>query len=124
VIACGAEGVPAAPVSRSTLVTFHRTGGIAGRDDRVAVLRNRRVTVRHYRGGTQHRRLSVAAMAALRRDLAAAHLERPLPPPGPGGCADCFVFDVAADGHSAHLSEIDIPARVRPLLARLSRLAN
>jgi hypothetical protein len=122
--ACGTESAPAAPPSGFAPVTFHRTGGFAGVDDRVKVYRDRRVTVRHRTGETQHRRLSVAAMKGLRRDLAAAHLERPLEQPGPSGCADCFIYDVASGGHSVHVSEDNVPERVRPLLARLSRLAN
>jgi hypothetical protein len=118
------SGQTPATAASSTVVTFHRTGGFIGGDDLVKVYRDRRVTVRHRTGAAEHRRLSVTSMKRLRHDLAAAHLERGLPSSGPSGCADCYVFDIAAGGHRVHFSEDRTPARMRPLIDRLSRLAN
>ena len=116
--------VPGAPAAaRSTVVTFHRTGGFAGFDDSVRVFSDRRVVVRSRGAAARRARLSVKGMRRLRRDLRAAHLERRLPAPGPSGCADCFEYTIAYGGHRVSVSEDRVPKRMRPAIARLSRLA-
>ena len=113
---------PAPAAAHSTLVTFHRSGGFAGFDDRVTVKRDRRVTVRSRGAAARHTRLSKAAMRKLRRALEAARLDQPPPQGPPSGCADCFVYSIAYGGHRVELSEDRVPDRMRPAINRLSRL--
>jgi hypothetical protein len=115
----GAVGPAAA---RSTVVRFERSGGFAGFDDHVTVFSDRRYLARSRDGAARRKRLSTKGMRALRRDLEAAHLDRPPPRAGPGGCADCFEYTIAYRGHRVSLSEDNVPDRMRPAIARLSRL--
>jgi hypothetical protein len=113
----------AAPATSATLVTFHKTGGIAGVDQRLTVRTDGRATVSGRSGPTRHRQLRAATMRRLRSRLAAAHLERPLPPPP--GCADCFEFAISYHGHHVKLVDAgNLPARVGPLVAELTRVAD
>jgi hypothetical protein len=115
--------VPAKP-GKSVLVSFHRSGGIAGRDDRATVLADRRVTVRSDRSATRRWRLSVAAMRKLRQSLDAARVDRSLPHSAPGGCADCLSYTITYRRHRVELTDDRVPARMRPALSRLSRLVD
>src|SRR3954447_4187481 len=81
VVVTGVGTSPSPAATDGTLVTFVRSGGFAGVDDRVTVKRDRRVTVRSRGGAARHKRLSRAAMRKLRRDLDDAGFDRP-PPSG------------------------------------------
>lgn len=117
-----ATDTPRAPaVGRSTLVTFHRSGGLAGVDDRVTVKSDRHFVVRSRGSSARHGRLSAAAMDKLRHALSKAQLDRPVSQ-GQGGCADCFIYTITYKGHRVELSEDRVPARMRPAIDRLSRL--
>jgi len=119
----GSDTPPAPAAAHSkTLVTFHRSGGFAGVDDRVTVKRDRRVTVRSRGGAARHKRLSKAAIRKLRGDLEAAGFDRPPPKGPPSGCADCFIYSITYDGHRVQLSEDRVPDRMRPAIDRISRL--
>jgi hypothetical protein len=113
---------PAPAAGESTLVTFHRTGGIAGVDDRVTVKADRHVTVRSRGSSAGHRRISVAAIRRLRHALKEARLGRPPPQGPPGGCADCFHYTISYGGHHVQLSEDRVPDRMRRAIDLLSRL--
>lgn len=115
-----ATRAPAA--GKSTLVTFHRSGGFIGVDDRVTVKSNRRFTVRSRGSSARHKRLSVAAMRKLRHALKEARLDEPLAQGPPSGCADCFYYTITYQGHRVQLSEDRVPDRMRPAINRLSRL--
>jgi hypothetical protein len=115
----GAVGPAAA---RSTVVKFERSGGFAGFDDHLTVFSDRRYVARSRDGAARRLRLSVKGMRALRHDLDAAHLDRPLPAPGPSGCADCFEYTITYHGHRVSLSEDKVPDRMRAAIARLSRI--
>jgi hypothetical protein len=123
VIGPAGGAAPAAPSSKATtgrLVTYERSGGIAGRTVRLVVSRSRRVTGRP--GGrsflltrTEYRRLA----AAIRRaDL--PHLPARSRPNHP--VADGFVYAVSADGRTVHAETGAVPRRLAPLLSRLAHL--
>jgi hypothetical protein len=119
----GADRAPApASAHTKTLVTFHRSGGFAGVDDRVTVKRDRRVTVRSRGAAATHKRMSRAAIRKLRRALEDGRFDQPPPEGPPSGCADCFVYTIMYGGHRVQLSEDGIPDRMRPAIDRLSRL--
>jgi hypothetical protein len=104
-------------------VSYERTGGIAGVDDRVEVSGGGAVTVRH-RDGAKHRtRLSVRRLRALRSTLTVAHFERPVTS-APTGCADCFFFRLRHGGHTLAFSQLAVPARVNGVLRILTRLGD
>jgi hypothetical protein len=119
----GDAGTVSAHADATPLVSYERTGGIAGVDDRVEVSGGGAVTVRH-RDGARHRtRLSVRRMRVLRRALTAAHFERPVTT-GPTGCADCFFFRLRHGGHTLSFSQVAEPARVNGVLRILTRLGD
>jgi len=115
----------ATPVSAkpATLVTFHKSGGVAGVDQRLTVRTDGRAAISNRGATTQHRQLRASTMRRLRSRLAAAHLERPLPQP-PMGCADCFEYAISYHGHHVKLIDAgNLPARVVPLVNELTRIA-
>jgi hypothetical protein len=112
---------PSPAAVNGTLVTFARTGGFAGVNDRVTVKRDRRVTVRSRGDAAKHTRLSRAAMQKLRRELDDAQIDHP-PADSPPSCADCFVYTITYKGHRVQLTEDGIPERMQPAIQRLSRL--
>jgi hypothetical protein len=105
-----------------TLVSFHRTGGFAGREDHVVVRTDRRFTVRSKREAVRRGRLSRAGMRKLRRDLDRARIDHP-PAAPPPGCGDCFIYEIAYKGHRVKVTDGAIPERMRPAITRLTRLA-
>jgi hypothetical protein len=124
-VGCGSAdaGTVPAHADAAPLVSYERTGGIAGVDDRVEVSGGGAVTVRH-RDGAKHRtRLSARRLRALRRALTAAHFERPVAA-GPTGCSDCFFFRLRHGGHTLSFSQLAAPARVNGVLDILTALAD
>ncbi|MBS1893755.1 MAG: hypothetical protein JST59_20840 [Actinobacteria bacterium] len=103
------------PVHDFTLA-YKRTGGVAASTQTLAVRAGRRATVAT--GGTsagRHRtefRLAVSDVRSLQKGLSQARLDT-IPAPGPGGCADCFLYDLRYQGHHIALEEVDVPARLR-----------
>jgi hypothetical protein len=123
-VGCGSAETRTVPAhaDAARLVSYERTGGIAGVDDRVVVDAGGAVTVRH-RDGVRHRtRLSARDMRALRRALVAAHFKRPVTAV-PSGCADCFFFRLSHGGHTLSFSQLAAPARVNAVLRILTQVA-
>ena len=121
---CGSAETRTVPARTASglLVSYERTGGIAGVDDRVVVSATGAVTVRHRNGVRHHSRLSAQNLRSLRRAVAAAHFERPVSA-GPNGCADCFFFRLTHRGHVLSFSQLGAPARVNGVLRILTPLA-
>jgi hypothetical protein len=105
------------------LVSYERTGGIAGFDDRVVVFGGGAVIVRHREGAKRHTRLSARRLRALRHAVRAAHFERPITA-RPPNCADCFFFTLRHGGHTLSFSQVGAPARVNGVLQILTPLAD
>jgi hypothetical protein len=124
-VGCGSAdtGTVSAHAGAARLVSYERTGGIAGVEDHVNVFAGGAVTVRHRDGAKHHTRLSARRMRALRRAIAAAHFEQPITA-GPTSCSDCFAFHLRHDGHTLSFSEVGAPARVNGVLRILTPLAD
>ena len=118
--ACSAAAAPSHP---GRLVDFSRTGGLAGLQLRVTVLRDGRATIVGGRRDTRsHRRLRPRTMTHLRRVLAAARFDRV--PPFHAGCVDCFVFAVRYRGvRAAWNAGRGVPRSVQAAVAALMRIA-
>jgi hypothetical protein len=111
-----------ANAAAAPLVSYERTGGLAGVDDRVEVSAGGGVIVRHRDGATNRTRLSVRRLRALRRAVTAARFERPVAT-RPTNCDDCFHFRLHHGGHTLSFSQLAVPARVNGVLRILTPLA-
>jgi hypothetical protein len=113
---------PAAATAK-TLVSFERSGGIAGVTVTVAVSTTGQVTG-DVNGGDRSHRLRAATLRHLRGLLADAHWERASP--GPSHCADCFSYVVRYHGHRARYDDSQsrqVPSSVRAVVAELVRIS-
>jgi hypothetical protein len=124
--ACGASsGASETTRAARPLVTFARTGGLAGVRDtlRVSVAGRVAVTRRPASSPTRFTRLGPRRLGALRRALRRARLPRRARYPGPPGSADLFHYVIATPGHRVEAGGLGrAPARVRRLIARLTAL--
>ena len=125
-LACGASMASAElpPVDDFTLA-YQRSGGIAASTQTLAVRAGRHATVTTKGApGSGHRsefRLAVGTVRSLQRALSQARLGS-IPGPGPGGCADCFLYDLRYRGHHVALEEIDVPPRLRRVFDQLDSI--
>jgi hypothetical protein len=123
----GATAVAAAdpsPVGEFKLA-YKRSGGVAGGGQTLAVRPGRRATATTDTGPTERTRvefrLPVRRVRALQQSLARADIGS-IPPPGPSGCADCFLYDLRYDGHRVQLEEVDVPPRLAAVFAQLDAI--
>jgi hypothetical protein len=123
-IGCGgataASAEPAA-VNDFTLA-YQRTGGIASSTQTFAV-RPGRLATATTSGSSEGRKRSEFPLPArrvrsLQQSLSRARLES-IPAPGPGGCADCYAYDLRYDGHHIELEEVDVPPRLRAVFDQI-----
>jgi hypothetical protein len=69
--------------------------------------------------------LEADELETLRSELEAADLDEVAQPPGPTGCADCYVYEVAYGGETISYEEsleAAIPASVIALVSHLSEI--
>ena len=122
---CGnAEDSTTAPSGDpDTLVSYSRTGGIAGVDERLRVAPDGAATLTL--GPTANPasfQLAAADLATLRDEVDAADLAN-FEPPGPTACADCFVYDIeTADGRASYAETDQPPPAVQALAAHLGAI--
>jgi hypothetical protein len=112
---------PAPSTSASRLITFTRSGGLAGQTQRLIVSRARRITVTPHGKAytltrTQYQRLvndlDRADLESLPRVMKPDHV-----------VADGYVFTIAARGRTVRTETgAAVPARLQPLLNRLGAL--
>jgi len=126
-IGCGgASAASAEPTSvHDFTLAYKRTGGVAASTQTLAV-RAGRVATATTRGTSEGRTrtefpIAVSSVRALQRSLDRADLDS-IPPPGPGGCADCFVYDLRYQGHHIALEEVDVPPRLRAVFDRIDAI--
>jgi hypothetical protein len=125
-LACGACAASAdlPPVHDFTLA-YKRTGGIAASTQTLAVRPGRLATATTAGApGSGHRaefRLAIPSVRSLQRGLSRAHLGS-IPGAGPGGCADCFAYDLRYRGHHVALEEIDVPPRLRTVFDEIDSI--
>lgn len=122
----GATAVAAAPTSvHDFTLAYKRSGGIAASTQTLAVREGRFATVTTSNSSAgSHRtrfRLPVRDVLSLRSGLARAHLDS-IPPSGPGGCADCFAYNLRYQGHHVELEEIDVPSRLRKVFDQIDAI--
>jgi hypothetical protein len=126
-IGCGgataASAEPAA-VNDFTLA-YQRTGGIASSTQTLAV-RPGRLATATTSGSSEGRKrtefpLPARRVRSLQRNLARADLDS-IPAPGPGGCADCYVYDLRYQGHHIALEEVDVPPRLRAVFDQIDAI--
>ncbi|HXF32315.1 MAG TPA: hypothetical protein VN522_12415 [Solirubrobacterales bacterium] len=112
------------PVEDFTLA-YKRTGGIAASTQTLAVRPGRLATATGSGTSAGRKRsefpLTVRRVRSLQRSLSRADLGS-IPPAGPGGCADCYVYDLRYEGHHLELEEVDVPARLRAVFATLDAI--
>jgi hypothetical protein len=122
----GATAAAAAPTSvHDFTLAYKRSGGIAASTQTLAVREGRFATVTTSGSSAgSHRtrfRLPIRDVLSLQRGLARADLGS-IPPPGPGGCADCFAYNLRYQGRHIELEEIDVPARLRAVFGQIDAI--
>jgi hypothetical protein len=106
-------------------LAYKRTGGIASSTQTLAVRPGRSATATGSGTSAGPKRsefpLTVRRVRSLQRSLSRADLGS-IPPAGPGGCADCYVYDLKYDGHHLELEEVDVPPRLRAVFDALDAI--
>ena len=106
-------------------LAYKRSGGVAASTQTLAVRPHRRATATS--SGTSAGRtrsefpLTARRVQSLQRSLSRAELDS-IPPAGPGGCADCYVYDLKYAGHHLELEEVDVPPRLRAVFDSLDAI--
>jgi len=125
-VGCGATAASAEPASvHDFTLAYKRTGGIAASTQTLAVRPGRFATATT--SGTSagrnrsEFRLAIGTVRSLQRRLSQARLDS-IPPPGPGGCADCFAYDLRYEGHHIELEEVDVHARLRKVFDEIDAI--
>jgi hypothetical protein len=125
-VGCGATAASAEPASvHDFTLAYKRSGGIAASTQTLAVRTGRFATVTT--SGTSagrhrsHFRLAIASVRSLQKGLSQARLDT-IPPPGPGGCADCYAYNLRYEGHHIELEEVDVPARLRKVFDEIDAI--
>ena len=115
---------PTPPVGRFA-ISYERGGGFAAMPQKLTVEPGRYATVTALGSdGRPHStefRIGVSKAKRLRAAAETAQIGE-IAPPQPGTCADCFRYTVAYRGEKASVEEVDVPARMRPLIARAEAL--
>ena len=123
-------GAAAAAAADSTAVedftlAYKRTGGIASSTQTLAVRPGRAATATGSGTSAGRKRsefpLTVRRVHSLQRILSRAELDS-IPPAGPGGCADCYAYDLRYEGHQVELEEVDVPPRLRAVFDQLDAI--
>ena len=122
-VACGDDDAPPASDPSTTLVTFSRTGGFASYPLRLTVAGDGSSTIAAGQGGPSRPfELGADELETLRSQLAAAEFDAV--EQGPGGCADCYIYDVEYDGRTTSYDDAaDPPATVETAVDHLSEIA-
>jgi hypothetical protein len=122
-VACGATAAPTREVARGAsqrLLTYERSGGLAGSRATLTVTRDRRVVARP---NGRRLTLGIREYRRLRADLAHADLARlPAHSRAEHPVPDGFSYVVVAGGHRVSAETGAVPARLAPLLKRLNGL--
>jgi hypothetical protein len=122
--AAGAASAKPEPVHDFRL-SYQRTGGIAASMQTLAVRPGRFATATTSGTSAGRKRsefrLAIGSVRSLQRGLSQARLDS-IPPPGPGGCADCFAYDLRYQGHHIELEEVDVPARLRKVFDQIDSI--
>jgi len=126
--ACGGERDTGSPNAEPSgpLVTYARSGGIAGMPVELTVEADGQARVRAGIEGGQPAAfaLGAAELDRLRRTLEAADLAAVQPSTEPSTCADCFSYEVTYEGRTASYVEIDeVPSSVSAAVSELDRIA-
>jgi hypothetical protein len=106
-------------------LAYKRTGGVAGSTQTLAVRPGRKATATAGAIPSERTRaefrLTARRIRSLQGALARADIGS-IPPPGPSGCADCFLYDLRYEGHHVELEEVDVPERLRPVFDQLDAI--
>jgi hypothetical protein len=115
------ESTPSGPV----LLSFSRSGGVAGTFDTLIVRDGGASEISEEIGGavTARFQLPPEQLARLRREFAAAHFET-VGSALSSGCADCFLYVITYRGYTIRRDEASLPAKMKPLVATLQAIVD
>ncbi len=123
---CGSDDDRAPePPATGPLVTYQRTGGIAGVTEKLTVERGGEATL--VVGFDRVRiafELPAAELNELEAELEAADLEAIEKAPADAVCSDCFVYEITYEDETITFNDLDRPPEsVSTLLAHLDEIA-
>ncbi len=120
-VGCGSSGGAPRP---APLVSYVRSGGLAGVFDELRVSGSGAATLRVAPSSPPISfRLRPAEVERLQRDLDAADIGS-IPSRRAPACADCFHYRIAASGDAVEADESRVPRALRPLLAELGQIVD
>ena len=112
-----------APAARATvLIEYHRTGGIAGFDDRLVIMTDGTVQITR-RTGTSTATIGgedLNRLIAFFDQAGFARLDREYLPAN--NCCDLFDYVVTYRGHTVHTMDTAVPESLQPALRELDGL--
>lgn len=112
---------PATPTSSQ--IELHRTGGLAGVDDRLTISHQGHAQL--VRTRPSHRsslQLSPDELTELRRELEVLDSRRIAPARPDAGVADTFQYTLDYGSHTLHFDDTTVPEELAPAFDRLSTL--
>ncbi len=125
-IGCGDDEPATTAPDSSALVTYARSGGIASMPESLVVRNDGSATVEAgVKGAREEFVLDADELETLRSELEAADFDEIALPPGPTGCADCYVYEVAYGSETISYDDsvgAAIPASVSAVVSRLSEI--
>ena len=127
---CGSDDEPAddEPVlTNGALVTYSRTGGVAGLDERLRIDPDGAATIAYGEPVNTERtfELSGAELDRITSLLDSANFDSMPANPEPTGCADCFVYTVEYGGDSVTYDDATEPsASIEALVRALGEVAD
>lgn len=128
---CGSSAEPGdsdGPVQTDgSLVTYSRTGGVAGLDERLRINPDGTATLAYGEPVDTEREfeLTSAERERITSLLEEADFDSMPANPGPTGCADCFVYTVEYGGESVTYDDVAEPsASIAALVAALGELTD
>jgi hypothetical protein len=127
-----AEVPPPVPSVAKFALSYERSGGLAAdprslqiSPGRHAIAKRRRLPAASDTTFTRRFRIGVTQIKRLRAALERADFTSiGTPGPNPGVCADCYFYAIEYREHEVSFSQVEVPERLRPVVARLEAIVN
>jgi hypothetical protein len=115
---------PSTPVPPAVIVDYHRTGGIAGTDDRLVVFDNGVAVISGRSGSTEIllNQTDLALISVLFNQSQFSQLQAQYS--APGGRADLMTYTISYHGKTVTAEESAVPPSLLPVIADLNHIVS